>query len=53
MAYTMNRISDYSHILNSHMLLKENNFDLAKKYFKIIANNYYCSKYVYKYRNLI
>jgi len=38
--YTINRISDYSHILNSYMLLKENKFDLDKKSFKLIYNNY-------------
>ena len=40
MAYNMNRTADYSHILNSYMLLKENKFDLAKKSFKLIFNNY-------------
>lgn len=39
-AYILPRISDYSHVLNSYMLLKEKRFDLAKKSFKLISNNY-------------
>ena len=40
MAYNMNRTADYSNVLNSYMLLKENKFDLAKKSFKIVSDNY-------------
>ena len=39
-AYNMNRIADYSYVLNSYMLLKENKFDLAKESFKLVSNNY-------------
>lgn len=39
-AYNMTRVSDYSHIINSKMLLKENKFDLAKKSYTLISNNY-------------
>lgn len=39
-AYNLTRTSDYSYVLNSYMLLKENKFDLAKESFKLISNNY-------------
>ena len=39
-AYNLTRVSDYSNVLNSIMLLKENKFDLAVKSYKIISNNY-------------
>ena len=39
-AYNLTRTSDYSAVLNSYMLLKENKFDLALKSYRIISNNY-------------
>ena len=39
-AYNLTRTSDYSAVLNSCMLLKENKFDLALKSYKIVSNNY-------------
>ena len=39
-AYTMTKIVDYPYVLNSYMLLKENKFDLAKKSYIIISDNY-------------
>jgi len=36
----MKRISDYLSVLNSYILLQENKFDLAKKSFTLISNNY-------------
>ncbi len=38
--YNLMRVHDYSHIINSSMLLKENKFDLAKDSFTLISNNY-------------
>jgi hypothetical protein len=34
------RIHDYSGIINSSILLKENKFDLASKEIKLLNNNY-------------
>jgi len=39
-AYTLTRTSDYSNLVNSIILLKENKFDLAVKSYTIISNNY-------------
>ena len=38
--YNMTRVSDYSHVVNSCMLLKEKKFDLARDSFKLMSNNY-------------
>ena len=38
--YNLTRISDYSHIVNTCMLLRENKIDLAKKSFTLISHNY-------------
>ena len=46
-AYNMVRVSDYSHIVNSKMLLKENKFDLAKESFKLVSNNYLDEFYMF------
>lgn len=38
--YNLTRIHDYSNIINSIILLKENKFDLATENIKLLTNNY-------------
>ena len=39
-AYWLNRIKDYTNILQASIMIKENKFDLAINFTKLISDNY-------------